>query len=59
MDTPDAFEWDEAKAEKNLVKHGLPFEFAIRVFTDPGQLDKIDGPPGLRRGTAQYCRRRE
>lgn len=29
------FEWDPAKAEKNLRKHGIRFEAAIRVFDDP------------------------
>jgi len=30
---PDAlFEWDEAKSEKNLLKHGFDFGFAKRIF---------------------------
>ncbi len=29
------FEWDDAKAEKNLGKHGVPFAYAIGVFLDP------------------------
>ena len=28
-----AFEWDDAKAEANLRKHGIRFEEAIRIFT--------------------------
>ncbi len=28
------FEWDEAKAESNLVKHNVSFEAACRVFDD-------------------------
>jgi len=28
------FEWDEAKAESNLVKHNVSFEAAHRVFDD-------------------------
>jgi hypothetical protein len=27
------FEWDEAKAESNLKKHGISFDDAIEVFT--------------------------
>jgi uncharacterized DUF497 family protein len=26
------FEWDDPKAERNLVKHGVPFEYAARAF---------------------------
>ena len=29
------FEWDEAKARKNLRKHGVSFGEAISVFNDP------------------------
>lgn len=33
---PDVtFEWDEAKAEANLAKHGVSFEEAASVFDDP------------------------
>ncbi len=32
------FEWDEAKAENNLRKHGVPFEEAVTVFGDPLEL---------------------
>jgi hypothetical protein len=28
------FEWDEKKAEKNLLKHGVSFEEASSVFDD-------------------------
>ena len=30
----EGFEWDEAKAETNLVKHGLDFQDASQVFED-------------------------
>ena len=30
------FEWDAAKAESNLAKHGVPFPVATQVFQDPG-----------------------
>lgn len=29
------FEWDEAKAEANVRKHGIRFEDAAKVFNDP------------------------
>jgi hypothetical protein len=29
------FEWDETKAATNLRKHGVPFEEAASVFSDP------------------------
>lgn len=29
------FEWDEGKAAANLRKHGVPFEEAASVFSDP------------------------
>jgi uncharacterized protein len=38
---PD-FEWDPDKAESNLKKHGVPFEYATRVFLDPARLDRED-----------------
>lgn len=36
------YEWDEAKAAQNVEKHGVPFEYAARVFLDPGRLDAED-----------------
>jgi uncharacterized DUF497 family protein len=36
------FEWDERKAAQNVVKHGVPFEYAVRVFLDPHRLDSED-----------------
>jgi len=36
------FEWDGAKAEQNVVKHGVPFEYAARVFRDEHRLDAPD-----------------
>jgi len=38
----DEFEWDRAKAESNLRKHGVAFEAACGVFDDPFALDRID-----------------
>jgi uncharacterized protein len=36
------FEWDADKAESNLRKHGVSFELAQRVFTDPHVVMKQD-----------------
>lgn len=36
------FEWDDAKAAINVRKHGLRFEAALGVFTDPWALDIED-----------------
>ncbi|MEK7327999.1 MAG: BrnT family toxin [Chloroflexota bacterium] len=35
-------EWDEAKAEANLQKHGVSFEEAETVFDDPLSLTVLD-----------------
>jgi hypothetical protein len=32
------FEWDEAKAASSLAKHGVSFEEATSVFSDPSYL---------------------
>ncbi len=29
------FEWDPAKSASNVEKHGIDFQDAVRVFTDP------------------------
>jgi len=36
------FEWDVAKAEQNLAKHGVTFDYAARLFLDPGRIDRED-----------------
>ncbi len=36
------FEWDVHKAAQNVAKHGVPFEYAARVFLDPVRLDSED-----------------
>ncbi len=38
----DEFEWDEAKAESNFVRHGVAFDAAREVFRDPFALDWQD-----------------
>jgi uncharacterized protein (DUF4415 family) len=40
------FEWDPAKAASNLRKHGVGFDTAKRVFTDPFALMKLDRVEG-------------
>jgi uncharacterized DUF497 family protein len=36
------FEWDDEKAEANLVKHGVSFDEAKTVFDDPLYVDFYD-----------------
>lgn len=36
------FEWDAAKAERNLLKHGVDFSLATKVFDDPSLRRGID-----------------
>ncbi len=36
------FEWDDNKAKENLVKHKVPFDFAIRVFDDECHITWLD-----------------
>jgi uncharacterized protein len=36
------FEWDEGKAERNLLKHGVAFREAKTVFEDPLYVDFYD-----------------
>ena len=33
------FEWDNAKAQSNLAKHGVRFSLATRLFDDPSHQD--------------------
>ena len=40
------FEYDGHKAMQNAAKHGVPFEYAARVFLDPRRLEGKD----IRRG---------
>jgi len=39
MDARLEFEWDDAKAESNLAKQGVSFEYATRVFLDVQRVD--------------------
>jgi uncharacterized DUF497 family protein len=36
------FEWDEAKSAENLHKHGVSFEEAITIFSDPNTITIFD-----------------
>jgi uncharacterized DUF497 family protein len=36
------FEWDTVKAEQNMAKHGVEFDYASRVFLDPDRIDSED-----------------
>jgi uncharacterized DUF497 family protein len=33
------FDWDDAKAESNLAKHRVSFDYAVAVFLDPMLVD--------------------
>ena len=35
-------DWDERKAARNLLKHGIPFDVAERVFDDPFASSEMD-----------------
>jgi uncharacterized protein len=39
MFAPREFEWDEAKAASNYLKHRVSFPFAVRLFDDPRRVD--------------------
>jgi len=41
MTSRRAFDWDDAKADSNLAKHGVPFAYAVRVFLD-GHMIEFD-----------------
>jgi uncharacterized protein len=36
------FEWDPAKAKRNLSVHGVSFEEAVTVFSDPKKVGLVD-----------------
>lgn len=42
MEELGVFEWDAAKASRNERGHGVPFEYATRVFLDNGRIERID-----------------
>ena len=36
------FEWDDEKAAINFIKHGITFDTAAKVFSDPYLLEEYD-----------------
>ena len=38
---PSSFEWDEQKNQANVLKHGIDFKDAVRIFEKP-TLDRED-----------------
>jgi len=40
--TSAAYEWDEAKREANLVKHGVDCMDALEVFADPLRVERVN-----------------
>jgi uncharacterized protein len=40
------FDWDPAKAARNLSKHRVSFEQAMTVFLDPLSLSRLDNEHG-------------
>jgi uncharacterized protein len=36
------FDWDSAKAQANIAKHGVAFELAMTVFNDPLAMSRFD-----------------
>lgn len=36
------FEWDDAKATENYARHGVSFDLAQKVFTDPLAVERMD-----------------
>jgi uncharacterized protein len=36
------FEWDDRKGRQNIAKHGVPFEYATRIFLDSRRIDVED-----------------
>ena len=51
------FEWDEAKRDANLVKHGVDFVDALEVFADPRRIERIDKRRGYREERRQVVGR--
>ena len=40
------FEWDAAKADSNLAKHGIDFAEAMEVLSDPERVERPDARSG-------------
>ena len=50
----DEFEWDDAKAEDNYLKHGVDFETATEVFADLFAIEEPD-PRSDDYGEDRFC----
>src|SRR3954447_6613967 len=37
-----SFEWDDAKCESNLLKHGVDFRRAVQMFENDGFIERPD-----------------
>jgi hypothetical protein len=42
MEHVEGFEWDAAKAQANLTKHGVSFTAAVQVFEDTVRVEWLD-----------------
>jgi len=42
MSNVNNFEWDDSKAVRNYIKHGVSFQEATSVFDDPFAMDDPD-----------------
>ena len=42
FDSTYEFDWDDTKADTNLIKHGIRFEEAMTVFNDPLAMTRFD-----------------
>ena len=36
------FDWDDAKEQRNFIKHGVRFRTAVKVFFDPHKVGRED-----------------
>jgi uncharacterized protein len=36
------FDWDDRKADRNLIRHGVPFKEAATIFTTPNLYTEFD-----------------
>jgi uncharacterized DUF497 family protein len=46
---PTRFDWDPAKAARNLAKHGIAFERAREAFSDENAIEVPDEDPDEKR----------
>jgi len=55
IDMPvNGIEWDSKKASINLEKHGVSFETAQYVFSDPERLERLDRSEGNTSGEERF-----